>query len=75
MIVITGSTRQEILTSLNEHINADAKTLTAIANRAGVSRSQLWEILNTHQNPTMTTMEKILKALDIGILLVPRDVK
>jgi transcriptional regulator with XRE-family HTH domain len=47
--------------------------LTHLADRAGVSRKQLWNVLNRDASPTLAWLSKIAAVLEVSILDLLRN--
>jgi probable addiction module antidote protein len=52
-------------------IIARARGMSAIADETGVKRQALYRTLSTDGNPTLETLLKVLKALDLQMTIAP----
>jgi probable addiction module antidote protein len=53
---------------------AEARQMTKVAEAAGVSRESLYRMMSENGNPTQSSMEGILRALDLDYEIVPRRI-
>lgn len=68
IIRIGGDSRREELLLFLRH-RATAMGMTELSHQSGISRVQLYEILSPSGNPKLESLMKIVKALELDILI------
>jgi probable addiction module antidote protein len=52
---------------------ARARNMTKIAEKAGIPRATVYRALDIHGNPEYSTIQKIVNALDMRLVVVPNS--